>query len=134
MILSALWMALLGLAASFLPQELLAHFGFGPDRHAALLIQVLGAAYLGFAMLNWMARHNLIGGVYSRPVAMGNMFHFVVAALALLKAVFGGSARSTEMMAATLVYCMFAVWFGVVVFTHPLAKAGHGTRHMGPRS
>ena len=85
-------------------------------------------------MLNWMARHNLIGGVYSRPVAMGNMFHFVVAALALLKAVFGGSARSTEVMAATLVYCVFAVWFGVVVFTHPLAKAGHGTRHMGPRS
>jgi hypothetical protein len=121
--LSALWMAVLGLLSSFLPQEILAHYRFGPDRHAALLIQILGAAYLGFAMLNWMAKDNLMGGVYSRPVAMGNMFHFFVAALALIKAVMSGSARTSEMIAASLVYCVFAIWFGMVVFTHPLAKA-----------
>jgi hypothetical protein len=116
MTLSALLMAMLGLAASFLPQELLAHYGFGPDRHAALLIQVFGAAYLGFAMLNWMARHNLIGGIYSRPVAMGNMVHFVVGGLALGKAASG----DRGLMAIALAYGIFAVSFGMVVFTHPI--------------
>jgi hypothetical protein len=120
MTLSAMLMAMLGLAASFVPQELLAHYGFGPDRHAALLIQVFGAAYLGFAMLNWMARHNLIGGIYSRPVAMGNMIHFAIAALALVKGAMSGSARTSEMIGAALVYTIFAVWFGLVVFGDPL--------------
>ena len=109
--LSAVWMALLGLAASFFPQEILARFGTAPDRHAALFLQVLGAAYLGFAMMNWMAREVLIGGIYSRPLAMGNMVHFVVAALALAK---GG------LIVVALVYGIFAVWFGMVVFRHPL--------------
>jgi hypothetical protein len=122
MSLSAFWMALLGLAASFLPQELILHYGFSPDRRADLLIQVFGASYLGFAMLNWMARHNLMGGVYSRPVALGNMVHFVVAALSLVKAVMSGSARTSELMVMAAVYCIFALWFGLVVFTNPLDK------------
>jgi hypothetical protein len=109
--LSAAWMALLGLIATFLPQEVLAHYGAAPDRHAALFLQVLGAAYLGFAMMNWMAREVLIGGIYSRPLAMGNMVHFVVGGLALVK---GG------LIVVALVYAAFAVWFGMVVFKHPL--------------
>jgi hypothetical protein len=124
MSLSALWMAMLGLIALFLPQELLAHYGFAQDRHAAMFIQVFGGAYLGFAMLNWMARHNLIGGIYSRPVAIGNLSHFMVAALTLLKAVMSGSARTSEMIAVSLVYTIFATWFALVAFGHPLRKNG----------
>ena len=111
-------MALLGLMASFLPQEVLAHFGAAPDRHAALFLQVLGAAYLGFAMMNWMAREILIGGIYSRPLAMGNMVHLVVAALTLVKA----SSVERGLVAIALVYGVFAVWFGMVVFRHPLKE------------
>ena len=109
--LSAAWMALVGLIATFLPQEVLARYGAAPDRHAALFLQVLGAAYLGFAMMNWMAREVLIGGIYSRPLAMGNMVHFMVGGLALVK---GG------LVVVALVYAAFAVWFGFVMFRHPL--------------
>ena len=104
-------MALLGLMATFLPQEVLAYYGAAPDRHAALFLQVLGAAYLGFGMMNWMAREVLIGGIYSRPLAMGNMVHFMVGGLALVK---GG------LIVVALVYATFAVWFGFVMFRHPL--------------
>jgi hypothetical protein len=116
--LSAVWMALLGLIASFLPQEVLAHFGAAPDKHAALFLQILGAAYLGFAMMNWMAREVLIGGIYSRPLAMGNMVHFLVAGLALVKAASG----ERGVIGIALVYGVFAVWFGMVVFRHPLKE------------
>ena len=118
MSLSAILMAALGLAASFLPQEILSYFGAEPRSLGVLLIQIVGALYLGFAMLNWMARSNLIGGVYSRPVAMGNFLHFAVVAVTLLKALLSGT-RAEILLVGAVVYSVFAVWFGLVVFTHP---------------
>ena len=47
--------------------------------------QACGVLYLGFAILNWMAKDDLIGGIYSRPVAMGNFLHFFTIAMALVK-------------------------------------------------
>jgi hypothetical protein len=122
MTLSALVMALLGIAASFLAQEILSYFGAEPRGPAVLLIQIAGALYLGFAILNWMARGNLIGGVYSRPVAMGNFLHFAVVAITLVKALAGGM-RSSPILAGVVVYSVFAVWFGMVAFTHPTRSA-----------
>jgi hypothetical protein len=121
MSLSALFMAVLGLGASFGPLEILGHYGFsggGPD---VLILPLAGALYLGFAILNWMARTTLIGGIYSRPVAVGNFMHFAVVAVTLLKAVSSGF-RSSEILVASIIYSVFAVWFGLVVFTHPSTK------------
>jgi hypothetical protein len=70
-------------------------------------------------MLNWMARANLIGGIYSRPVAMGNFLHFAMVAIALLKALLGGLRAQPILIGAVVVYSVFAVWFGLAVFTHP---------------
>jgi hypothetical protein len=121
--LSAAFMAGLGLAASFLPQELLSWSGSQPVGTAVLAMQVAGALYLGFAMLNWMARPNLIGGVYGRPVALGNFVHFAVVAVVLLKALLAGQLPAgTAALAAA--YAAFAAWFGLVLFTHP-GKAGN---------
>jgi hypothetical protein len=121
MILSAILMASGGIAASFLPQEILSYSGADARGLEVLLIQVTGALYLGFAILNWMARDNLIGGVYSRPVAMGNFLHFAVVAVTLLKAFLGGT-RAGSILAGAVVYSIFAIWFGLVVFTHPAQR------------
>ncbi len=118
MTLSALFMAILGLAATFLPQEILSYFGADPGGLGVLVIQIAGALYLGFAMLNWMARGNLIGGVYSRPVAMGNFLHFAVVAITLVKALAGGMGTK-DILAGAILYSVFVVWFGLVAFTHP---------------
>lgn len=122
MTLSAILMALLGLAATFLPQEILSYSGADPHGLGVLLIQIVGALYLGFAMLNWMARANLIGGIYSRPVAMGNFLHFAVVAVTLLKALLARE-RAEAILVGAIVYSIFAVWFGLVVFTHPSKQA-----------
>jgi hypothetical protein len=122
MSLSAVFMAAAGSCATFLPQEILARCGCDRGGEAVLLIQAGGAIYLGFAILNWMARSNLIGGIYSRPVAVGNLLHFAVVAIALVKAVIGGSVRTSEVVVACVIYSVFAVWFGIVVFTHPIRE------------
>ena len=118
MSLSALFMAGLGVVASFLPQELAAHFGARPYSPIVLAIQIGGALYLGFAILNWTARAILIGGIYSRPVALGNFLHFAVVAIVLLKALLSGF-RANEIIAVTFIYFLFGLWFGIVLFTHP---------------
>ena len=115
---SAIFMALLGLSASFLPQELLAFANAEVGRFAIVLVQVTGALYLGFAFLNWMARGVLIGGIYSRPLALGNFMHFAVVTTVLAKVLV------TEFSLFTMVgvsfYAVFAAWFPLVLFTHPL--------------
>jgi hypothetical protein len=120
MAVSAVFMATLGIVASFMPQEILAYYGSRPDGRSVLLMQVAGALYLGFAMLNWTARSNLTGGIYSRPVALGNFAHFAIGAVTLLKALIGGSSRAVEAIVGTVIYSLLAVWFGLVLFTHPI--------------
>src|ERR1700687_721640 len=102
MSLSALFMAGLGVVASFLPHEIATHFGARPDSQIVLVIQIGGTAYLGFAILNWMARAVLIGGIYSLPVALGNFLHFGVVAIILLKALITGF-RANEVFLGTVV-------------------------------
>ena len=121
MLSSALFMTVLGLIATFAPQELLTSTGNGPQVIALLIVQAAGGLYLGFAFLNWMAKDNLIGGVYSRPVAMGNMLHFFVVAMALLKVAISNQ-RTPAITLATVFYAIFTIWFGLVVFTNPLRK------------
>ena len=118
MTLSAAFMAALGVGITFLPQELLAHVGAPLDGTLVLLLQMLGALYLGFAIQNWMNRGSHIGGIYGRPVSMANFFSFAVGALALVKgAIAQGFAIEVAAMAA--IYSVFAIWFGLVLFTHP---------------
>jgi hypothetical protein len=67
MMLSAVFLALLGLLTSYWPDKVLETHGTIPDNATLLLIQMMGALYLGFAILNWTARGVLIGGIYARP-------------------------------------------------------------------
>jgi hypothetical protein len=118
---SAGFLGLLGLAGSFLPHELLAWAGAPVSGAGALLVQLAGALSLSFAMVNWMGRTNLIGGVYSRPVAAGNTLHFTMGALALLKGVSAGNASLPFVLLLAL-YAIFACAFAFMLLTHPLPE------------
>lgn len=113
---SAALLFALGILLSFLPQETLRFFGGEPLPLLVLLVQATGALYLGFGILNWTARAVLLGGIYSRPVAMANFLHFAVVSAALLKALMNGQ-RSAVVLAGIVVYLVFAGWFGYVLFS-----------------
>lgn len=55
-----------------------------PDGDAVPLVQTVGAALLGFAAANWAARGMHLGGIYGRPVVVGNQTFAFVAALVLI--------------------------------------------------
>jgi hypothetical protein len=131
---SALFLAALGVAASFAPQEILTAVGAQPTGVVPLFIQIAGALCLGFAILNWTASGSAIGGIYNRPVALGNFFHYFVVSLALVKAVLAGP-RSAWLIAGAVIYTLFALAFrlaGVLLLAGsaevalPRNRPGHG--------
>ena len=69
-------------------------------------------------MLNWMAQGNLVGGIFGRPIAIGNLAHFTIAALALLKSILAGQ-HAPEVVVGTAACAVFAVLFAVVAFGPP---------------
>ena len=116
---SALILGLGGVAASFFPHEILRLAGEIDSGFLPLILQLLGALYFAFAMLNWMAKDSLIGGIYNRPVAIGNFVHFLVGALALARPALRAPFQSMVVVPA-IVYTLFAVAFGYVFFTSPV--------------
>lgn len=119
MMASSLLLGTIGISLTFLPHEISAAIkSIDTD---PIILQIVGALYFGFAMLNWTAKDNLIGGIYSRPVAIGNMTHFMVGGLALIKFAF----RSTSplMWAIAIIYAIFAISFGYIFMNHPKSKS-----------
>lgn len=116
---SALFQGLAGVSFLFLPQEIASYFDIIPNAITILLLTILGALYLGFAMLNWIAKGNLIGGIYSRPVAIGNFTHFMVVSVSLLKLVFKPQEHLEVVISLTLVYSIFAIAFAYVFMVNP---------------
>lgn len=115
MTISALILGSAGIILSFLPQESSSFLGFESQ---PIILQLLGATYFGFAMINWTAKANLIGGIYGRPIAIGNFTHFVVGGIALIKLSLGNS-ENISLVLLAIIYAALGALFAYVFFTHP---------------
>jgi hypothetical protein len=113
---SAAVMAAAGIAGSFLPDEILAGLGVARGGPSTTIMQVLASLWLAAAMTNWMARGNAFGGIYGRPIAVGNLTHFAIGGITLAKMVAGGGAP-LPLVVAAVVYTVFAAAFAVVMFS-----------------
>lgn len=119
---SAILLIAAGVSLSFLPQEIL--YFLQTESSTPLqrvLLQIMGALYFAFGMINWTAKANLIGGIYARPIAIGNLTHFMIGFLALIKY----SLRHPESIIITLAlfYGFFALSFTLIFFTHPVKSS-----------
>ena len=86
------------------------------------MCQILGALYFGFAMLNWMLKGGIIGGIYNRPAVIANISHFFIGALALIKGALGTDELPYGFWILTAVYMVFTVLFGWVLFRNPAGE------------
>jgi len=120
MTLSALIMGTSGIALSFMPDIILGSMSIDTSSVNLVVLQILGALYFAFAMLNWMTKSNLIGGIYNRPIAIANFAHFLIAGLALVKGLIAYPALPFSMWVAAVIYTVLGFTFGVIVFRHPL--------------
>ena len=119
MISSAIIFTLIGINLILFPKEILNHLELGDSDTLELLMQIIGSLYCGFAMLNWMSKENLIGGIYNRPISAANWTHFAIACLALIKGIFANPNSSYIIWIITIFYSIFAILFGIVLFKYP---------------
>ncbi|WP_299438341.1 hypothetical protein [uncultured Aquimarina sp.] len=120
MILSAIFLGILGIILTFLPNEIISNMTIIPNPITTLFLQLLGALYLGFAMLNWMSKGTLIGGIYNKPLVVGNLMHFGVGAIALVKTISEIQINSEIVISLTLIYVVFMVFFAYAFKTNPI--------------
>jgi hypothetical protein len=119
MAISAVFLAALGLPCVFAPEFVLTRLTGNTSPAAEIIVQLAGASYVGFAALNWMSKGSLMGGIYGRPVAIGNLLQFVAGGSALLKA---APAMGEPALAWPIAigYALFAAGFALVIFRDPL--------------
>ena len=116
---SALILGLAGVILNFVPDIVLEHFQLEKSATSQVFLQISGAMYIGLAMLNWMSKGGLIGGIYNHPIAMANFTHFMIASLALIKHLKNATASTPSLWIIAVIYTVFAVVFGLILFRHP---------------
>jgi len=116
---SALFLGIIGILLSFFPQEIANYLNFDTNLISILFLQILSSLYLGFGILNWMAKGNLIGGIYSRPLAIGNLMHFAVSAIAFIKITFKIQTNFEFILSLTIIYSIFTLCFAYIFMTNP---------------
>ena len=122
MMISAIFLAVNGFGFTFFPNEI-AGLLINDDNYILILIlQILGALYLGFSILNWMSKSSLIGGIYNKPLLIGNLLHFFTASMALIKLAFKVETNLQLIFSYTIIYSLFTLSFGYVFFTNPSLK------------
>ena len=119
MIASAIFYGIIGIGLTFMPEEISAYIGTNISQTSLLTLQILGAAYLGFAMVNWMTKNNLVGGIYSKPLIIANLVHFLVSSFALIKIIGKIENHFEVMLALTIIYSAFTLGFGLLFTKNP---------------
>jgi hypothetical protein len=119
MTLSALFCGIIGTLLLFLPIEIAEYLSVEPTISVILFLKILSAIYLGFGILNWTARGTLIGGIYNKPIVLGNLLHFAVGAIELIKVISNIQIHREIIIFLTVFYVIFALLFAYVIKTNP---------------
>jgi hypothetical protein len=112
---SSLTLGLAGIFALFAPDVLLALLNVPMGDPLSVLVQLMGTLYFSFALINWTAKDSAIGGIYARPVSLGNFAHFFAGALLLLRYQLSNE-TNLSILLGLVVYAIFASLFYWLVF------------------
>ncbi|RWY50409.1 hypothetical protein EPL05_15785 [Mucilaginibacter gilvus] len=117
---AAVFLGFIGIALTFSPNEAAAMAGLQINQVWQVVLQVLGGLYFSFAIINWMAKGAAIGGIYNKPILMGNLSHFVITAITLVKLTLNNHELHYSVYLLTGIYAVFAILFGMMLFRSPV--------------
>ena len=115
MMATSLLNGLIGALMLFAPDEVVRYLGNERSDALIAILQLMGGMFIGKATLNWTAKDFVIGGIFSRPLTLGNFTHFLVGSLVLLKCPL---LRQGDVLCVAFfaLYSLFAIAFGYLVF------------------
>ncbi len=115
---SAAYLGILGLALLFGADTILPRIVPGFPSSAVWLGQLIAAAWLALAAMNWLARNAILGGIYGRPIVYTNALLYFVSALGVFKAAVAPHASPLLWM-IVVPSAVFALVYGALLFGGP---------------
>jgi hypothetical protein len=119
---SALLLLLHGFVLLFAPEMLFRIFYLGGGSNEPVAAQLAGGALISLGLMNWTGRGLVLGGIYGRVLVYGNFAHSLIGFLIGLRARLGG-AGNEYFWIEILLYLIYAVLFGVMLFRGPVPQA-----------
>ena len=110
----AILTAFAGIAMLFLGDEVTTLLNV---QSSPLINALLAALLFGFATTNWHSKNLTVGGVYGRPLVLGNLSHTLIGAISLVKIVAVNQNPLTIIL--TIIYAIYAAAFTWLMYTHP---------------
>jgi hypothetical protein len=107
-----------GLALLFAPEQMLGAVTPTMPTQAYWLGQLLAAAWLGVAALNWLQRGVVMGGIYARPLVYTNFVLWFVSAMSMVRVVLAPAPTMATWLFA-VVTSVFAVVYAALLFRGP---------------
>jgi hypothetical protein len=123
MVISAVVLGVSGIILTFMPEEVSRFLNL--TESISIVLQILGALLLWICYVKLDSKGNLTGGIYSKPVAIGNFSHFLIGGLALIKLALH-NLNWTSIWVCAILYLIFALLFGWVLFTNPASAKKTG--------
>lgn len=112
---SSLILGLAGVLALFVPGNILAALNAPATNPLLALVQLMGALYFSFALMNWTAKDSAIGGIYARPISLGNFSHFFSGTLILVRQLLSNQ-FNTSIALVLVIYAVYGSLFYWLVF------------------
>jgi hypothetical protein len=119
----SIFLAVIALPCIFIPDEVLKNVILAENEYVLLMVQILGGLLFGFAVVNWMSRAVIMGGIYGKAIYMGNLAQFMVGALALLKWNVKNGFPSGILLVILIGYMIFLVLYLMIFFKSPKMAA-----------
>lgn len=90
------------------------------DASDGWLAQLVASGWLAMAMLNWLHRRSVVGGIHGRPLVMSNLVVWVIVSTTLAKA---GGAPIPELLriGVSSVAGLMALTYGWLMMRGPFA-------------
>lgn len=110
-----------GIVLLFAPDVVLPRLSPGFPDSALWLGQLLGAAWLGVAALDWLSRGTMLGGIYGRPVVVANTALYFISALVILRAL-SRAPSATGLWALAVAAVLLAAVYGWLLYRGPFEK------------
>lgn len=124
---SALIYLLFGLGISFFPEETGRIFGtasqYGVD---LLLMKVIGSLFFGFGVINFMSRNTTVGGIYGRPITLGNAMVSMIIASQFLKFNVYQDGVGAHFWIVAIIFTMLSLSFIYLFFRTPKSGSNSG--------
>lgn len=110
-----------GLAFLFAADDILPRLIPAFPATGAWLGQLLAAAWLAIATLNWLSQALLLGGIYGRSVVLTNAVLYFVASIVLLKIATRSHAPAGVVL-LLVPFVVFAALYGWLLFRGPFER------------